>query len=289
MSKKSKIHEIWEEIKLISVAKFIVVLIFTIVPATYAYIENINVVDYIASHPYRLIATVITLIGGGIFISRAINAFQRNVQLQAIVEGAGLTSFSLHDGADEKSHDWESCCKAILADDQNTKLKILGANGRDTFGKADAPLHKLVGEFQGEIEILLMHPSCEAFNTRTSSLGVSAEEYFNHLRETLDFCAYLYTKQNKSITIKLYSQTPIWKMLITNKYMWLQYYSPLKHVDSMPVYTFYSDEQGTSLFIPLVDVFRKRWQDDGSCTVDLKRFSNSKDKIAFLKKLPTVE
>jgi hypothetical protein len=288
MDKKNKFRELWEEIQLITIAKGIVIWIFTLVPFVYAYVEQINVIDYIYNHPYRVIISILVVTGGGIFISRAIYAFQKNVQLQAIVEGAGLTGFSLHDGAEEKSHDWAHC-EEILSDDQNIKLKILGANGRDTFGKADAPLHKLVGEFKGRIEILLMHPSCEAFKTRTSSLGANHDEYLGHLRETLDFCAYLHTKRNKHITVKLYSQPPIWKMLITNKYMWLQYYSPLKHVENTPVYTFYSDERGTSLFIPLAEVFRKRWQDDGSCTVDLKKYSNSTDKIAFLKVLPTVE
>lgn len=285
--KKSKLREIWEEVQLITIAKAVVVLIFTLGSGAYAYVEHIDVPSYAYQHYYRVPFSIVALIFAGILLSRAVNLFQKSARFQSILEGAGLADFSQHDEKDEKSHDWSKCCDEILADAQNTKLKILGANGRDTFGNADAPLHELVGHFKGEIEVLLMHPSCDAFKSRTASLGEDAEQYLNHLRETLDFCAYLSNK-TRNITVKLYSQTPIWKMLITNKYMWLQYYAPLKHVDNMPVYTFYSDEKGTSLFIPLVDVFRKRWVDDDSYLLDLTAYCDIplQDRVAFLKNLP---
>jgi len=59
-------------------------------------------------------------------------------------------------------------------------------------------------------------------------------------------------------------------MIFTDSYMWLQHYSKNNHVDENPVYSFYKNDNGTSIFLPLTEVFQKRLHDQGSINLDLE-------------------
>ncbi len=221
-----------------------------------------TLLKYISIHPGRITISLVVLgvvLVVGARLNEVLKTYVRN---REIISAVGLNAFWPHTTSGQKASDWKGC-QALIEEAPPDNLRILGVTGWDTFGSEKAPLHDLVQNFKGEIRILLIMPGCDAFKMRALALGINETDYEQDVRKTLDVCSALKAK-GKSISVKLYKQTPIWKMIFTNNYLWLQYYKPDAHVDNTPVYTFFANKSGTSLYFPLVDVFRKRWERDGN-------------------------
>lgn len=229
--------------------------------------SNDAVTSYIAHHPVRTSVALILLGLVSALGYRAWKIVREYVRLREIVNQAGLSGYWAHSTPDEKAADWTSCANEI-GNSQTNDLRILGATGWETFGSPQSPLHKTLKDFHGEIKILLISPDCDTFKERARALHINEADYAQEIQDSIAYCAQL-KKLGKSITVKQYKQTPIWKMIFTNNYLWLQYYHPSKHVDNTPVYTFFSNKSHTSLYHPLIDVFRKRWDRDKNPVLSL--------------------
>lgn len=151
---------------------------------------------------------------------------------------------------------------------------IIGATGFQTFARKDsegnAILREVVEEdMTGEIKILLLHPSGEHTINRAKALGVPIDNYQGEIKNSIKFLKELKAK-GKNVALKLYTQKPIWKMIILDNFLWLQYYHLCKHVERMPVYGISraTDEGTYSLFDPLYAVFQKKWHDDNNPIFD---------------------
>ena len=226
---------------------------------------NLRIINYLVTHPARA-ATTVLLIGLLVTsIYRGLGYLRIYIRNREILASVGVSGFWLHSETDEKQTNWESCKARVLADHPN-ELRILGATGWETFGKPESPLHNVLQSFRGEIRILLIKPKCSAFKVRAKALGIKERDYEKEIKQSIAFCEELRDK-GKSIIVKLYEQTPIWKMIFTEKYMWLQHYKTDEHVDNTPVYTLFANDSETSLYFPLIDVFRKRWDYDNNETV----------------------
>lgn len=184
---------------------------------------------------------------------------------ETLVQAMGISGFSPHTTKQEKRADWKSCNDKIKSN-RAIDLRIMGATGWNTFGHKDAPLYRLLDQFQGEIKILLIKPdpTLPALIQRANEIGVPAADYVQEINNSIDRLKALKAK-GKNISLKLYEQMPIWKMVISNDYMWLQHYCKCKNVEDTPVYSFFSDgDEGTSLFHALYSVWLKRWDIDGN-------------------------
>lgn len=180
-----------------------------------------------------------------------------------LVQAVGVSGFSPHSTKAEKNRDWKSCVDSIKGHHARD-LRIMGATGWNTFGAPTSPLHKLLAQFDGEVKVLLMlpDPTLAALVRRARETGRTPEEYVAEIRRSIDRIRAL-RAAGKNISLKFYTQTPIWKMLISNDFMWLQHYCKAKDVEDTPVYVFFSDgDGGTSLFHPLYSVWLKRWERD---------------------------
>lgn len=150
---------------------------------------------------------------------------------------------------------------------------ILGATGYRTFARKDsesiAPLREVLEDITGEIKILLFHPKGQFTISRANALGVPLDDYQREIMNSINFLKELKNK-GENIALKLYMQRPIWKMIILDNFMWLQYYHPKKHVERMPVYGISRSQKKEeySLFDPLYGVFQKKWYHDGNPTYD---------------------
>lgn len=228
---------------------------------------DLQLSTYIATHPLRIASSLLALglvSAGG---TRVYLAGRRYVQLREIATSAGLNGFWPHSKDDEKIKNWNGCLQQIEKDKADD-LRVLGVTGWATFGSPTSPLHNAFISCQGEIRVLLIKPGCSAFKERALALHINEIEYAKEIQDSLEFCKQL-KRQGKSISVKLYEQTPIWKMVFTNNYLWLQYYQPDQHVDNTPVYTFFSNKERTSLYHPIVNVFRKRWHRDNNGLVNI--------------------
>lgn len=148
---------------------------------------------------------------------------------------------------------------------------ILGATGYRTFARKDcdsiAPLREVLEDTTGEIKILLFHPNGQFTSSRANALRVQLDDYKKEIMNSVNFLRELKNK-GKNIALKFYVQRAIWKMIILDNFMWLQYYHPNRHVEQMPVYGVSRGREGYSLFDPLYGVFQKKWHDDGNPTYD---------------------
>lgn len=157
--------------------------------------------------------------------------------------------------------------------DQCKKAKgvcIIGATGYQTFARKDAEgnaiLRNVFEEIIGEINILLLNPNGTHTKSRAKALGVPFSEYMQQIINSVNFLKELITK-GKNVHLKFYSQRPIWKMIILDDFLWLQYYHPTMHVEHTPVYGI-KRGGSSSLFNPLYDVFQKKWFHDDNPTYD---------------------
>ena len=85
----------------------------------------------------------------------------------------------------------------------------------------------------------------------------------------------LVAKKGESVELRLYESLPIWKMFLTNRLLWVQYYKPGEHVDKTPIYCFEYGGVESTLFDGFRTVFKKRWSHDGSTIVHLESFARA--------------
>lgn len=188
----------------------------------------------------------------------------------------GVRLFSKHDSEDAKRDDWALLCSDVKrASSEKTTLWILGATGRETFAGTSSPLHDVVKKYEGEIRVLLIRPGSEAFKKRCGGLGMAESKYLDQILDSIDFCKDLASQQLNSVQLRLYEGIPIWKMIMTNRVLWVQFYKPSTHFDNTPMYCFEFRDDGSTLFDGFRTVFTKRWDHDGSKHVDLASFVRS--------------
>lgn len=168
--------------------------------------------------------------------------------------------------------------KLLLEKIQTVKsIEMIGATGYNTFakpehaeGKAAILRDALENIIIGDIKILLLHPESKYARMRARALGVIIGTYKHEIHNSINFLKELKNK-GKSVSLKLYKQKPIWKMIILDDFLWLQFYDPRFHVEKMPVYGIHEKRGGESLFDPLYAVFQKKWNFDYNPTYDFDK------------------
>jgi hypothetical protein len=120
----------------------------------------------------------------------------------------------------------------------NSFVHILGANGVDTFGRQGSPLYETLHQFQHTTRIILVSSRSKQIDGRAASIGVDAQDYRNAVEASIRRLRDLKNQQH-SIEGRLYDGQPNWKLIITNRTVWMQYYMPGgKHVDATPAWRF---------------------------------------------------
>jgi hypothetical protein len=100
---------------------------------------------------------------------------------------------------------------------------------------------------------------------RASAIGVPLDTYKQEIFSSIEYLKELREK-GKSVSLKLYKQRPVWKMIIIDDFLWLQHYVTAHHVENTPVFGIHRDNNSESLFEPLYAVFMKKWKFDGNPT-----------------------
>jgi hypothetical protein len=136
-------------------------------------------------------------------------------------------------------------CAEISRHD-NRVLFILGANGVETFGRPGSPLYKALEDFRGSVRVILTDPESDETAGRAAGLGTPIGEYKRAITTSVRRLSDL-RHQHHSIEGRYYNGQPNWKMIITSRTEWIQYYAPGVHVDATPVWRFDSTEHGGGL------------------------------------------
>lgn len=228
---------------------------------------------YVIQHPIRAltVSSIFLLLIFSISISVLAYKYARMyAKRQQTLLAIGFHDFHPHETLDEKTRDWDDLIERLNSN-RSTYVYIMAVTGEHTLGRKTSPLFNFINAFEGELRILLIKPFCKAFCERAHALQISHERYVKEIEETIDVCREL-KAAGRNVSVKLYEQKPIWKMILTEQYLWLQYYSPSKNVEKTPVYSFFGNTAKTSLYYPLADVFVKRWAHDNNDEIDLDKY-----------------
>jgi len=228
-------------------------------------------------HPIVSILYVILLIGFVILyfaLARARRRLReqgRKLNTAALADGlisrSGLAAHWPHAQPDggEQGASWDDL-RAEIARPDNTFVSILGANGAETFGRANSPLYETLERFRHQIRIILAHPDAPNTLARAADVGANEEDYRNEIRRSVDRLRTLRQRGHR-VSGRFYFAKPNWKMIITPRTMWLQYYEEGgEHVANTPVYRF--DATG-GLYHCFMREFERIWERCEQDQIDL--------------------
>ena len=165
------------------------------------------------------------------------------------------------DAKDSGGPPWLDVCKEIQRPG-NTVLDILGANGIETFGERGSPLYFTMQTFTGTVRVVLLHPAGRETAGRASSVGTDVRSYRKAIIASQARLREL-RKQHRAVDGRFYDGQPNWKLIITSRTAWVQYYAPTgKHVNETPMYRFDAseDEDRSSLFHLFHMEFDRIWR-----------------------------
>jgi hypothetical protein len=153
---------------------------------------------------------------------------------------------------------WKDLC-AEISRYENNILLILGANGLETFGRPGSPLYDSMQNFRGSTRVVLIDPSSDPTAGRAAALNVPIAEYRKAIAASVKRLREL-NRQQYPVEWRHYDGQPNWKMIITNRTAWIQYYIPGQHVDQTPVWRFDSTEHGDGLYHLFTMEFERIWR-----------------------------
>lgn len=194
--------------------------------------------------------------------------YKDKVYYSKLIESFGIKGFYPYTSPDNRVEEWSILVDGLQESDPQN-IKILALNGWETFSMPSSPLHEYLKAYKGSLTILLIDPECETCSIRRAALDVNLERFNADHKSSVNFCRDL---KRKGIDVHLfyYSQQPIWKMISTETYVWLQHYDKLTHVEKSPVYEFYKDTDKSSMYFPLVSIIEKKTNSDGNKEVNLE-------------------
>lgn len=182
-----------------------------------------------------------------------INAYHRRELVQLV----GLSGFWSDSRGPVGEDAWGKLCDHIS--NHNRILNILGSTGIDTFGRKGTPLWDALNSFDGEIRIILMSPNSKFLLERASDVKMPPTAYRQEImlaiKQIEDWQA-----SGRRVTYRTYDAPPNWKLILTNKLAWVQYYRHRRHVQETPVYQFYATLGDTGLYHAFDDEFARIWR-----------------------------
>ncbi len=189
----------------------------------------------LAGHP------VITTIGAALVGTLAGLAWVQVPRVRNLLRGArymeavGLRGY-FHPQSKElpTSAAWELIKASASTPHGREHMRILGASGWNTFVKKEAPLYDVVRNYEGRLEIALLHPDSPFLADRAASVEQSIEVYRREIERTIRYVTAL-QKTNKSLDLRLYNNMPNWKLVMVGGMSLTQYYRPGEHVQDTPV------------------------------------------------------
>lgn len=155
---------------------------------------------------------------------------------------------------------WEDLIKEIERP-ANDSLDILGANGVDTFGDVTSPLYEVLARFRnGPIRVILAFPDRRTVMGRALTLGVNPRDYVKAIIKSQSRLREL-TSHHLPVEGRYYKGEPNWKLIITSRTVWMQYYEPGgSHVDQTPVYRLDVNDDGQGLYHLFKMEFERIWR-----------------------------
>ncbi len=206
-------------------------------------------------YPHRVLWSTALLMVLVVLYSHGLPFIKRMWQRRIILEKIGIRAYIKRDTIDSRKDSWNDCAEHVT---KSPFIYMALANGWETFGDANSPLHGALRNFSGDVKVILLHPESTHADTRSASARENRANYKINTKKSTQVCRKL-KSENKSISLALYDWYPVWKMIISNDMLWLQHYEDGKPVDTTPVYSFSRTPTPGSLYHPFLSDFLRMW------------------------------
>jgi hypothetical protein len=179
---------------------------------------------------------------------------------RALVEQAGLGGRWPHARVGVPGGAPWDAIRAEILEPHNQFLCILGANGIDTFGRQASPLYETLSQFQRTTRVILVSARSKQVDGRASAIGMDVQEYKNAIQISVRKLQEL-KRQMHPVEGRFYDGQPNWKLIITSRTAWMQYYMPGgMHVDATPAWRFDHVEDASCLYYYFHMEFDRIWR-----------------------------
>jgi hypothetical protein len=208
------------------------------------------------------IATAVLLILGLNYVHRSI----KDRGLAAVANGAGLVSFyPRRTGAAQRR------IKQLKEEQGNGRtIMVIGSSGYSTFVDQVGDLSSVLDKCLGA-QILLVNPYSEEASRRISAIGHRQHTlslFRDEVKQSIALLKRL-KAMGKAVRLKLYSDSPLVKMVVLGDYLWLQHYHADLDVQTMPEYVLRHNRKDHGLYTLYAHYFMQRWQSEEIPEYDL--------------------
>jgi len=198
------------------------------------------------------ITVAVTLIIGLNYIRRSM----RDRVLATVATGAGLVSFFPRRTRESQRH------IAQLREEQGRgrTISVIGSSGHSTFVDHAGDLSSVLDKCLGA-RIMLVNPYSQEARARILAIDhpeFTLDKFRNEVRQSIQLLKRL-KAMGKAVKLKLYSDSPLMKLVILGDYLWLQHYHADLDVKTMPEYVLRHNSKDHGLYTLYAHYFVQRW------------------------------
>lgn len=189
-----------------------------------------------------------------------LNYFHRSIRdraLASVAAGAGLVSFF-----PRRTRGAQRRIKQ-LKEEQSTgrTISVIGSSGHSTFVDQVGGLSSVLDKCLGA-RIMLVNPYSQEVSARIQAIShpeFTLEKFRKEVQQSIQLLKRL-KAMGKAVKLKLYSDSPLIKLVILGDYLWLQHYHADLDVQTMPEYVLRHNRKDHGLFTLYAHYFVQRWE-----------------------------
>ena len=220
-----------------------------------------------------LIAVEMTV---AILLIVCLNYFHRSIRdraLASVAVGAGLVSFFPRRTRGAQRHIKQ------LKEEQGTgrTISVIGSSGHSTFVDQVGGLSSVLDKCLGA-RIMLVNPYSQEASARIQAIShpeFTLETFREEIRQSVRLLKRL-KAMGKAVKLKLYSDSPLIKLVILGDYLWLQHYHADLDVKTMPEYVLRHNCKDHGLFTLYAHYFTQRWE-----SAEIPEYDLDKDELVY--------
>ena len=204
-----------------------------------------------------LIAVEMTV---AILLIVCLNYFHRSLRdraLASVATGAGLVSFFPRRTRGAQRHINQ------LKEEQGTgrTISVIGSSGHGTFVDQVGGLSSVLDKCLGA-RIMLVNPYSQEASARIQAIShpeFTLDTFREEVRQSIRLLKRL-KAMGKAVKLKLYSDSPLIKLVVLGDYLWLQHYHADLDVQTMPEYVLRHNRKDHGLYTLYAHYFVQRWE-----------------------------
>ncbi len=211
-----------------------------------------------------------------------LNYFHRSIRdraLASVAAGAGLVSFF-----PRRTRGAQRRIKQ-LKEEQSTgrTISVIGSSGHSTFVDQVGGLSSVLDKCLGA-RIMLVNPYSQEVSARIQAIShpeFTLEKFRKEVQQSIQLLKRL-KAMGKAVKLKLYSDSPLIKLVILGDYLWLQHYHADLDVQTMPEYVLRHNRKDHGLFTLYAHYFVQRWE-----SAEIPEYDLDTDELVYRSKTGT--